>query len=142
MDRYAYSGVAFSSAKDVAGMTLDWCRAPDAGLPRPDVLFFMDIPVEKAAARGGFGEERYEDPVFQARVRARFDTLRVEASAAAGGGGGLDGGAGSPPPPIWVNVDAAGTIEAIHAHLMDLTREVVAQAAARPVRKLWTGEVL
>ena len=33
IDRYAYSGVAFSAAK--AGMDLDWCRGPDRGLPKP-----------------------------------------------------------------------------------------------------------
>ena len=33
-DRYAYSGVAFSSAK---GMDLEWCKACDKGLPAPDV---------------------------------------------------------------------------------------------------------
>lgn len=34
VDRYAHSGVCFSSAKTTAeasGMTLDWCKAPDAG---------------------------------------------------------------------------------------------------------------
>ena len=33
IDRYAYSGVAFSAAK--SGMDLDWCRGPDRGLPKP-----------------------------------------------------------------------------------------------------------
>jgi len=32
IDRYAYSGVAFSAAKP--GLSLDWCKQPDVGLPR------------------------------------------------------------------------------------------------------------
>ena len=45
-DRYAYSGVAFSSAK---GLDLDWCKACDSGLPAPDCVIYLDIPVEEAA---------------------------------------------------------------------------------------------
>ena len=45
-DRYAYSGVAFSSAK---GMDLDWCKACDRGLPAPDCVLYLDMPVENAA---------------------------------------------------------------------------------------------
>ena len=63
--RYAYSGVAFSAAKD--GLSLDWCRQPDRGLPRPDVVYFLDVSPEEAAKRGGFGEERYEKAEFQVR---------------------------------------------------------------------------
>jgi dTMP kinase len=126
MDRYAYSGVAFSSAKNVPGMDFAWCKAPDAGLPMPDVIFFMDIPVEKAAARAGFGGERYENPAFQTKVRGLFDALRAEASSDASS--------------FWCNVDAAGTIEDIHALLLAKTKDVAATAATSPMRKLWSGE--
>lgn len=44
--RYAYSGVAFSSAK---GMNLEWCRSCDVGLPAPDCIIYLDMPVEEAA---------------------------------------------------------------------------------------------
>jgi len=40
------------------GMDLEWCKHADAGLPLPDLILFMDLSVEKAAERGGFGEER------------------------------------------------------------------------------------
>lgn len=45
-DRYAYSGVAFSSAK---GLDLDWCKACDKGLPAPDCVIYLDMPIEAAA---------------------------------------------------------------------------------------------
>jgi dTMP kinase len=50
-DRYAYSGVAFSSSKD--NMDLEWCQAPDRGLPAPDCVIFLDMSTEQAEERGG-----------------------------------------------------------------------------------------
>lgn len=57
-DRYAYSGVAFSSAKEAVGdgsesLTLDWCKSSDVGLPAPDVVIFLDLSQEEAEQRGG-----------------------------------------------------------------------------------------
>lgn len=65
VDRYAYSGVAFTAAKGAPGLDRAWCQAPDVGLPAPDAVFFLDLSVEAAAARGGYGEERYEKAEFQ-----------------------------------------------------------------------------
>ncbi len=45
-DRYAYSGVAFSSAK---GLNFEWCRTCDKGLPAPDCIIFLDIDVHDAS---------------------------------------------------------------------------------------------
>lgn len=69
VDRYAYSGVAFTAAKGLPGLGADWCRAPDAGLPAPDAVVFLSLSAEAAAARGGYGEERYERAAFQQEVR-------------------------------------------------------------------------
>ncbi len=71
--RYAYSGVAFSSAKD--GMDLEWCKNPDRGLPEPDLVCFLDVSPEEARKRGGFGQERYEKEAFQVKVRRRYEQL-------------------------------------------------------------------
>ncbi|RKP19054.1 P-loop containing nucleoside triphosphate hydrolase protein [Rozella allomycis CSF55] len=57
LDRYVYSGIAFSAAK---GLDLEWCRACDKGLPKPDVLYFFQLELEQASKRGNFGQERYE----------------------------------------------------------------------------------
>jgi dTMP kinase len=148
VDRFAHSGVAFSSAKPASGapppngaaLALEWCKAPDAGLPMPDVLLFMDIPLEKAAARGGFGGERYETPEMQAAVRARFAALRAEVEAV----GAAVAGASE-----WANVDAAASIEEVGAHIFALAQRTLAAARAeaeagapRPLRALWKGDVL
>ncbi|TFJ84863.1 hypothetical protein NSK_003895 [Nannochloropsis salina CCMP1776] len=72
-DRYAYSGVAFSAAKD--GMDFDWCKQCDRGLPQPDAVIYLDISAEAAAKRGQYGEERYENQGMQCRVRENFQKL-------------------------------------------------------------------
>ena len=73
VDRYAFSGVCYSAAK--GGLSLDWCKGPDVGLPKPDIVFFLDIPMEMGAKRGDFGAERYEKCAFQAKVRQNFLSL-------------------------------------------------------------------
>jgi dTMP kinase len=113
-DRYAFSGVAFSAAK---GLSLAWCRAPDVGLPAPDLTLFLDLAPEAAATRGGYGEERYEKEALQARVRTLFQSL----------GGETRG---------WVTIDAGQDREAV-------TREVwkhvepLAQGIEATISKLW-----
>lgn len=68
VDRYAYSGVAYSAAKGLPGLDVPWCRGPDAGLPAPDLVVFLDISRDDAAARAGYGKERYEVAEFQDKV--------------------------------------------------------------------------
>ena len=66
VDRYAFSGVAFSAAKP--GIDLDWCRQPDRGLPKPDLVCLLDVSGEEAKKRGGYGDEIYEREAFQVRM--------------------------------------------------------------------------
>ncbi|EDQ92738.1 uncharacterized protein MONBRDRAFT_13883 [Monosiga brevicollis MX1] len=72
VDRYAFSGVAFTSAK---GLDVEWCKQPDAGLPVPDVLIHMELSQSEAESRGGFGEERYEVSEFQAKVKEQVSLV-------------------------------------------------------------------
>lgn len=74
-DRYAYSGIAYSGSK---GLNLDWCKAPDIGLPAPDLVIFLDLPVDDAKERGEFGEERYEKVDMQRKVAANFKLLQTD----------------------------------------------------------------
>lgn len=73
VDRYAFSGVAFSSAK---GLDLEWCRNPDIGLLSPDLVLFLDLNIDEAEKRGGFGQERYEKRELQIKVREEFFKLK------------------------------------------------------------------
>lgn len=69
LDRYVYSGIAFSMVK---GLDRDWCKAPDIGLPGPDLVFFLDVSESVAKSRGGYGDERYEKLEIQRSVRRAF----------------------------------------------------------------------
>ncbi|XP_046998459.1 thymidylate kinase isoform X1 [Schistocerca americana] len=73
IDRYAYSNVAYSAAKEA--MDFKWCTLPGTGLPKPDVVFFLDMNMEAMEKRGGFGSERYETTNFQRSVYNNFKKL-------------------------------------------------------------------
>ena len=75
VDRYYYSGIVYSAAKDRPDLTLKWAWAPEVGLPRPDVCLFLDITPEAAAGRGGYGNEKYENSKMQKKVRDLFYEL-------------------------------------------------------------------
>ncbi|XP_015910377.1 thymidylate kinase [Parasteatoda tepidariorum] len=76
VDRYAYSGVAFSYAKK--GLSFSWCKQSDVGLPKPDLVLYLDLPSEAMAKRSGFGEERYEKGDFQNEVKKVYGLLRED----------------------------------------------------------------
>ncbi|CAO1605981.1 Thymidylate kinase [Xanthoria calcicola] len=75
IDRYYYSGAVYSAAKNNPNLTLDWAIQPEIGLPKPDLCIFLDVSPTDAAARGGFGSERYETSEMQKRVRNLFQEL-------------------------------------------------------------------
>ncbi len=76
MDRYVYSGVAYSAAKGTNGMDLDWCLQPDVGLLKPDLTLFLSTQdVDNNAEKSGFGDERYETVKFQEKVKQTFMKL-------------------------------------------------------------------
>ncbi|KAF8199078.1 thymidylate kinase-domain-containing protein [Pholiota molesta] len=133
-DRYAFSGIAFSAAKVATApaaapnptasspapptpptplLPYEWCRAPDVGLPAPDL-------------------ERYEQEEVQQRVRAVFkeigremDRRRFFAPRAA---------------PRWVEVDAGRERDAVEREVWGLVRPLVEGGVAGPVGKLWAGD--
>ncbi|KJE93668.1 deoxythymidylate kinase [Capsaspora owczarzaki ATCC 30864] len=113
VDRYAFSGVAFSSAK---GLDLEWCKKPDAGLPAPDAVIYLDIPIEAAMKRGDFGNERYETRAFQEKVAAQYKKLQT---------------------PSWMMMDARLPIDQLQADIFNIASKVIADAQNAPVGKLW-----
>lgn len=117
-DRYAYSGVAFSAAKE--GIDFEWCKQCDRGLPRPDAVIYLDISVEAAAGRGQYGEERYETQEMQGKVRENFQKL-------------MEGDS------IWHVVDAAGTLEEVSENVGEVGMATVKKLGegAKGLETLW-----
>ncbi|KAJ7948652.1 Thymidylate kinase [Quillaja saponaria] len=115
VDRYYYSGVAFSSAK---GLDFEWCKAPEMGLLAPDLVVFLDISLEKAAERGGYGGERYEQLEFQRKVAQNYKVLH-DAS--------------------WKVVDACQHIEDVEKQLREIVLESVMSCQnGKPLSNLWS----
>lgn len=73
VDRYSYSGIAYSCAKN--GMDLEWCRNTEVGLPKPDVVIYLQASRREQASRPGFGDERFEKIDFQDKIRKNFEML-------------------------------------------------------------------
>lgn len=71
-DRYYHSGIVYSAAKQNPTLPLSWAKAPEAGLPRPDLVLFLDLDEAVARERGGWGGEVYEKGEMQRRVRELF----------------------------------------------------------------------
>lgn len=130
-DRYAYSGVAFSSAKrgeDKSGngedLSIHWCIGPDVGLPAPDAVIFLDLTQDEAELRGGYGGERYEKRDLQIRVRQRFAELQA-----------LDEANGSVP---WHIIDASKTIEEVQADIWSVVESTLKRVEnGLPLYKMW-----
>jgi dTMP kinase len=113
MDRYSYSGVAFSAAKP--DLSLEWCWAPEIGLPKPDSVIFLDIPIEKASKRANFGEERYEKTDFQQKVYKNFYKIMALEE------------------PKWHVLDATETIKQVHERVMEIASKCIATKSGQPV---------
>ncbi|KAF4695235.1 hypothetical protein FOZ63_031608 [Perkinsus olseni] len=48
------------------------------GLPKPDMVVFLDLSPEAAARRGAYGEERYEKKEVQVKVRRMYTRFEKE----------------------------------------------------------------
>uniref|UniRef100_A0A6U3TMZ0 Thymidylate kinase n=1 Tax=Ditylum brightwellii TaxID=49249 RepID=A0A6U3TMZ0_9STRA len=127
-DRYAYSGVAFSSAKQKEGgediLSMDWCKGPDFGLPAPDAVLFLDLDQDEAEKRGGYGGERYEKRDLQLRVRERFSTLQS-----------ADEKDARVP---WHIIDASKSIEDVQANIWSVVSDTLNKVDdGKPLMKMW-----
>lgn len=69
VDRYSYSGVAYTAAK---GLDFEWCKSPEKGLLKPDLVVYLTLTAEAMAKRSGYGDERYDIPEFQKKVMQMF----------------------------------------------------------------------
>ena len=132
-DRYAFSGIAFTFAKSSLAsaapicstrerLTYEWCRAPDAGLPAPDLTLFLDISPEAAQLRGGYGDERYEKEELQRKVRQVFATIAEDVRRSGG---------------RWVTIDAGRDKDKVRGDIWDYVRELSCGVELLTLGTLW-----
>ena len=74
LDRYVASGSAYTAAK--GNLTLKYCDEFNSGLPKPDIVIYLECDLKELKRRKGFGAERFETKRFQKSVRKNFDILR------------------------------------------------------------------
>lgn len=113
VDRYSFSGVVYSGAKP--SLSMDWCKGAEKGLPKPDVVFYLDIPVDEVTKRSTFGDERYETKTFQERVAENYRSLFDDS---------------------WQSINANRDIETIHGEILERTKAIL-QKTKDEIGSLW-----
>ncbi|XP_052860678.1 uncharacterized protein LOC128267795 [Anopheles cruzii] len=114
IDRYSFSGVAFSAAK---GLDIEWCKAPEAGLLKPDLVVLLTVDAETLAKRGGFGDERYEVAEFQNKVMKMYQLLKDEE--------------------YWKEVTASKPLDELTDELHGLVLNTIKHCKDKALQKLW-----
>lgn len=103
------------------GLSWEWCRAPDIGLPAPDLVLFLRVSSAVAEQRGGFGQERYEKREVQLKVADAFRRLGE-----------------SMPEGDWIEIDADRGMEEVQADIAGRVEAVLrGSRVEEPVQQLW-----
>lgn len=77
----SYSGIAYSAAKNLDSMPIEWCSLTERRLPRPDVVMYLSIPTDLAHKRIGVDAERYECSDYLENVKRIYDRPPTQLSA-------------------------------------------------------------
>lgn len=104
-DRYYFSGAAYSAAN---GLNLEWCVAPEEGIPVPDLVILIDVDPKILMSRKGFGDERYERLELQTKVSQTFHQFKSER------------------PDLWVCVDGSKPLDEVTADIRGVVEKLVA----------------
>ena len=80
-------------------------------------MLYLNMPIDAARGRGGFGEERYETETLQREVRAQFEKLTED---------------------WWTVVDADRTVEQVAEECAAVARDAVERCArGEECKRLW-----
>ncbi|XP_013788775.1 thymidylate kinase-like [Limulus polyphemus] len=112
VDRYSFSGIAFSAAKP--HMDFEWLKQPEVGLLQPDLVLFLELSSDVASKRGEFGQERYEQPQFQRSVRQIFRKLQDKS---------------------WQVINADGTPEEVHQDIYEKVKRSIELVSFQQLKK-------
>ncbi|BFG05873.1 thymidylate kinase [Drosophila madeirensis] len=115
VDRYSYSGVAYTVAK---GLDYDWCYAPERGLIKPDAVFYLNTAPDNLSSRGKYGEERYEKLEFQHKVAEVYNRICERESS------------------YWHEIDASQPVAELHTRISGIAEKLQQQVKGKPLDKL------
>jgi len=95
-DRYTPSNIAYGLAK---GLKLEWLTGLDRGLPEPDSIIVLDVPVEYSFARKQECRDIHEsNQKFLLRVRRNYLSLARKLS--------------------WLVIDASRPVKMVHEEIL------------------------
>lgn len=94
---------------------MEWCKNCDKGLPKPDVVIFLEIKENEVLERGEYGKELYEREEFQKVVREKYELLREQ---------------------NWKMVNANDSIENIHKNIVEIIQNTRKEEIDE-IKKLW-----
>lgn len=117
VDRYAYSGIAYTVAKQ--NISMEWASKSDTGLPAPDLVVYLHLDWTELRERPGFGDEIFDTKSLQKGVQAVFETLRLSA-----------------PLGVWHVVDAKQLIAIVHLIVQSLVNKTIDRVAELPLSTL------
>ncbi|KAG0152134.1 hypothetical protein CROQUDRAFT_56095 [Cronartium quercuum f. sp. fusiforme G11] len=129
-DRYAFSGVAFTSAKfqlmsPPATDSFTSLSTPDRGLPLPDLVIFLTMPMDSIVTRGRFGSERYEKAELQDEVKRQFTEVVAPSFKRLHGD------------TRWVEIDATGSVNEVASRIASIVDQYLTSKQDEVVGKLW-----
>lgn len=93
------------------------------GVPKPDKVFYLELPAEEAKTRAVYGEERYEKVSFQEEVEKQYKMLMKSSGDE------------------WRTLDASRSIDTLHKQILTESLEVADAIADLPISTLWTEEI-
>lgn len=124
VDRYAYSGVAFSQAK---GLDKAWCQSCDVGLIKPDLVLYFHRG-QRSECLSHTGDERYETKQFQEKVEAQFEQFRSSSHQ-------------------WKDINVINEQnsnmrekESIHAEVRSYVQDALAHISSNELEELWKAK--
>ncbi|EGG15828.1 thymidylate kinase [Cavenderia fasciculata] len=110
VDRYSYSGVAYTAAK---GIDVDWCFNCEKGLPEPDLVIYLKMTTEDATLRGEYGTERYEKVDFQNKIKQIYEQHLIK--------------------PSWKVINANRDIDTVSNEINNIIKTEINQLIDKPI---------
>ncbi|EAL48995.1 thymidylate kinase [Entamoeba histolytica HM-3:IMSS] len=113
-DRYAFSGIVYSIAN---GLDEKWCNSADCGLPKPDIVFFLELSLEDAEKRRKtMKTDRYENTKFQSKVKCEYEKFKDSMK--------------------WTCIDASQSKEEVALEITSIIEQQLPQLSNQPIKTL------
>lgn len=95
---------------------LNWCKAPDRGLPSPDVVIFLNVSNETQCSRSNWGSERYENNEIQSHVASNYKKIMDQ---------------------TWYIINANDNKSSIHSQILQKVLDIIDKVKNLPIGRLY-----